>query len=525
MQRIRLLIVIGVLFTLSWSSSAHAQTNLLRDPGFEGENYKNVAIDPADENTRFNVPVDWEGWFSLSPHNADWMNIYPNGFPQIGWPRRSGNRAINISRGQATFTVALYQRVTVGTGQNVQGGAWVYSENPAGTARAGIDPNGGTNPYDSDIVWGNWVNGPNSNFFQTTVDATATGDVITLFLFATQSQPSDPNGVYWDDAFVYLGGGGGAVAATPGGTPVSGVPVVPTSPPAVAGFVQPQAPQADGSIVHTVQTGDTLAGIAFAYGVTVEQLQQQNNISNPRIISVGQQIIIQPAEGSSGGGNEPDNTAGETNNGGSTSEDTGGEPAAAASATPVPPTPTPAAPAPVREAAQTGVDPSQTTSELCAVLFEDVNQNRLQEEGEDLLGDGTITLSMDGQTLDDSATDRSDAVCFDTLAAGDYVVSAEAPDGYGFTTPSQLQVRLAAGETLFVAFGAAEGIVVAAVPTANAQNLAPVENDGNAPLTEENTNSPLNLLIDNSGLIVFGLAGVVMVIGFGITLFGLLRRR
>ncbi|MFN8375603.1 MAG: SdrD B-like domain-containing protein [Anaerolineae bacterium] len=255
--------------------------------------------------------------------------------------------------------------------------------------------------------------------------------------------------------------------------------------------------------------------------MTVEQLQQQNNISNPRIISVGQQIIVQPAEGSNASSN---NSAGGADNGGAAAEDTGGEPAAA-SATPVPPTPTPAAPAPVREAAQTGVDPSQTTSELCAVLFEDANQNRLQEDGEDLLDGGSVALSMGGQTLDDSATDSSDAVCFDTLAAGDYVVSAEAPGGYGFTTPSQLQVRLAAGETLFVAFGAAEGIVVAAVPTANAQNLAPVENDGNAPLAEEDTNSPLNLLIDNSGLIVFGLAGVVMVIGFGITLFGLLRRR
>jgi hypothetical protein len=145
MQRLGLWLVILVLLTLS-VSTANAQTNLIRDPGFEGEAYKNVAIDPADTDTRFNVPVDWEGWFSLTPHTADWMNIYPNGFPQIGWPRRSGNRAINISRGQATFTVALYQRVSVTSGTNVQGGGWAYNENSTGTARAGIDPNGGTKP-------------------------------------------------------------------------------------------------------------------------------------------------------------------------------------------------------------------------------------------------------------------------------------------------------------------------------------------------------------------------------------------
>jgi LysM repeat protein len=527
MQRNKLLIVIMVLFALAWSSTVNAQTNLLRDPGFEGDQYKNVAIDPADENTRFNVPVDWDGWFTLTPHSADWMNVYPNGFPQIGWPRRSGNRAVNISRGQATFTVALYQRVTVTAGSNVLGGAYVYNENATGTARAGIDPNGGTNPYDTDIVWGNWVTGPNSNFFETTVSATATGTTVTLFLFATQSAPSDPNGVYWDDAYLQIGGSGGSVG-TPGGTPVSGVPVVPTSPPpAVASFVQPQAPQADGSIVHTVMSGDTLAGIAFAYGVTVDQLMAQNNISNARFISVGQEILIVPADegGSSNASTDEETSAPEsTEDAGSTdNQSPDEEPTARPTNPPVVASPTPAPPAPVREVAQSDVDPLATDSSLCVVFFEDENQNRLQEEGENLLEDGEITLTSDGQTVEEATTDDNESPCFEGLAAGDYVVSASAPRGYGLTTPDQLRVTLLAGETLYVAFGAAEGVEVAAAPTADSQIVTEPDND-TPPITETTDGSTLNVIIDNSGLIVFGLAGLVMVIGLGVTIFGLTRR-
>ena len=43
---------------------------------------------------------------------------------------------------------------------------------------------------------------------------------------------------------------------------------------------------------YTVQPGDTLSGIAEKYGVTVQQLQQWNDITNPNVINVGQIIKI-----------------------------------------------------------------------------------------------------------------------------------------------------------------------------------------------------------------------------------------
>ncbi len=44
--------------------------------------------------------------------------------------------------------------------------------------------------------------------------------------------------------------------------------------------------------VYTVQPGDTLSGIAAAYGTTYQRLAAVNGISNPNLIFPGQQIVI-----------------------------------------------------------------------------------------------------------------------------------------------------------------------------------------------------------------------------------------
>ena len=97
------------------------------------------------------------------------------------------------------------------------------------------------------------------------------------------------NNTYWDDASLSVGGSGGVAAAQPGApTPQ------PTSAAAVP-FVNAQGQRADGSVVHTVEAGDTLDSIAFAYGVTRADLLALNNIADPRIIQIGQQIIVKAA--------------------------------------------------------------------------------------------------------------------------------------------------------------------------------------------------------------------------------------
>ena len=51
-------------------------------------------------------------------------------------------------------------------------------------------------------------------------------------------------------------------------------------------------PQLDGSIVHVVNTGETLWGIAAVYNLTVEQLAQLNHINPARFISPGERLVL-----------------------------------------------------------------------------------------------------------------------------------------------------------------------------------------------------------------------------------------
>ena len=43
---------------------------------------------------------------------------------------------------------------------------------------------------------------------------------------------------------------------------------------------------------YVVQAGDTLSKIAKKYNVTLEQLMKWNNIKDPNILLVGQQLVI-----------------------------------------------------------------------------------------------------------------------------------------------------------------------------------------------------------------------------------------
>ena len=56
----------------------------------------------------------------------------------------------------------------------------------------------------------------------------------------------------------------------------------------------------EGTRTHVVQAGETLAGIAAQYGVTVEALVVANNLTDPDKIVAGQELIIPAAAGSGG---------------------------------------------------------------------------------------------------------------------------------------------------------------------------------------------------------------------------------
>jgi LysM repeat protein len=626
MKRVILLLIVVVMTALFAASAIFGQAvNGLQDPSMEGE-YTNRGR--AD----FNIPAAWNIWYAESPRTESWMNLQPVAFPHNGpGPNPyDGARALNLNKGYATFTAAVYQQVAVTPNSSVTGSANGYLHTcnvPTGGTdcgsavesgaylRVGIDPNGGTNPLDSDVVWS--ANAfPHDRWQNISVTATTTGPTATLFLWSSQQWPAQLNNTYWDAAAMTGG--------VTGGSPIAGAPdspaatVAPTAPPFV-GFVQPQAPQADGSIIHTVQAGDTIDSIAFAYGVSRDDILQQNNISNGRYILVGQELIIQPAgsvevegsadvpaptqqSGSSGlATNTPPGSTAATPSGGAgvvistnpltslqilpdgsvahvvqdgetfdsiafnngltraelmelnditdpstvvagqslivraaptgvnvTSEDAEAtpeveliEPVATQEATAEPqPTevamlPQDAPPAPIISIT-TGdvvpaVDIASAPAQVCVMMFEDVNQNRLQEVGEAFLPAGSIMLISNGSVFADYATTGEDEpYCFTDLPAGDYLASAVPPSGYGLTTPEQLTVRPAPGWTINLGFGAAEGVTPATVP--------PPTGDTTADTTAQTGVTPENPLWDNLGYLAFGLAGVVVVLGAGITL-------
>ncbi len=200
----RLLSLFLMVMVLSVVVPVSAQTtNLLQNPGFDSESFSFISADSLDPNTTYNAPAGWWGGIVFSPHDAFWMNVHPNGFPHSGGLKRSGIFSYNMARGGATFTAYLYQQVSAAPNTDVQGGAWAFLENYTdGRARVGIDPTGGTDPFSGNVVWSSFAGGLFQWNYMSVNAHVSKGGVATLFLYATQNQPSNPNGVYWDEAFL-----------------------------------------------------------------------------------------------------------------------------------------------------------------------------------------------------------------------------------------------------------------------------------------------------------------------------------
>jgi LysM repeat protein len=80
--------------------------------------------------------------------------------------------------------------------------------------------------------------------------------------------------------------------ATPAPAPVEPTPV--------------PAPVNQEPEIYVVQTGDSLFGIAIRYNITVPQLMEANNLTNPDFVFVGQRLEIpRPGNAGSNPGNSP----------------------------------------------------------------------------------------------------------------------------------------------------------------------------------------------------------------------------
>ena len=98
--------------------------------------------------------------------------------------------------------------------------------------------------------------------------------------------------------------GCGQVITVPTPTPFATSPVnLPTVTPRSTSTPAPATPAPTSTpapsptpVIHKVQPGDTIIGIAKQYGISAEVLQEANAILNPQLLQIGQELII-PREG------------------------------------------------------------------------------------------------------------------------------------------------------------------------------------------------------------------------------------
>jgi len=190
-------------------------------------------------------------------------------------------------------------------------------------------------------------------------------------------------------------------------------------------------PGPDGKIIYIVQPNDTCWRISAITGVKIDTIRELNNLDMNCSITPGDKVLLGYAGPS------------------------GASPTAGIIPTQAVLTPSPTA--------------SPGWGTLCVLLYNDVNGDSMRQETEPSIAGGEIsvsnrlgTVSLTGETpsggiatsiINPTPQERG-YVCFDQLLQGEYLISVAAPEGYNRTTTLNTTLKLEAGQTTQIAFGA-----------------------------------------------------------------------
>lgn len=207
------------------------------------------------------------------------------------------------------------------------------------------------------------------------------------------------------------------------------------APPAQGIQLATNTPLPNGNIYYIVQQSDTCTKVEYLYGITDAQLRQLNETINTDCtnLQVGQKLLV----------------------------GTGGPIAASAtpgpSPTPLPPTVTPT--------------PLAGTTQICVLLFDDINGNAFREANEPAIAGGAISVTETNgkysktlQTVINPDPNAYQGVCFTNIPEGHYSIAAAIPDNYNPTTILTSEIDLKAGDNSQVDFGAQSKDTTAAQP-------------------------------------------------------------
>ncbi len=500
--------LIGTLAALPALAEPLQQGNLLVNGDMEG----NYAM--QDGINEVKMPNGWRAWWVEGGGSADWDNMRPEfDTGQLVFNRvHSGQLAVRYFKIFAAYTAGIYQTVgNITPGTNLEFTVWGHSwscldwdkcHDAAGNVftdadpiaihmKVGIDPYGGTDPHSANIVWSSEL-GVVDHYQQFRVQATAQADKVTVFTYANQDWPAQNQDTYWDDASLHVVG-----AAPAGGGNAGGNAPPPPSNWNGVSSVATYEPQADGRIIHTVRSGETLGGIAVAYGLENASAVCALNpdmLPGCRIIRPGEKLLVgrvdvptdadassseatpPPSEGSSGGSGAP--APGDNPASGDSDEDArasaegsadsavnvstaGKDEGASSNGSGAPDAPD----APAVVMASDGT--------ICFALFLDDNEDGVRTENEAPLANGLVALLRGGQEITSYQTDGVNTTfCFEKLEPGMYTVRATAPSNYRFIRSPQLSVSVTAGVQQDLLFGAVPGEAASTVNVSSAPGNA-----------------------------------------------------
>lgn len=204
---------------------------------------------------------------------------------------RSGDNSQMYFTSLGLHEGGLYQRVRgVPVGWSVRFSIWARtwsasdtknmfqsSSQPSMHVRVGIDPNGGIDPWDANIVWSQETDSSDA-FSLLSVDATTRSGTVTVFFRTMPDRALKHIDVMVDDAeLIPLG-------------PPPPTPVIIDAPNKVANAATPGG--SAQTVIHVIQPGDTLFAIAQVYRVDLAAIYSANGLNETSVLRVGQSIVI-----------------------------------------------------------------------------------------------------------------------------------------------------------------------------------------------------------------------------------------
>lgn len=181
-------------------------------------------------------------------------------------------------------------------------------------------------------------------------------------------------------------------------------------------------PGVDGRILYIVQPGDSCFRVAAIHGISVDQLRQLNSRLDENCSLIeGQELLIGIIS-------------------------LAGTPTAGPSPTPAPPTASPT--------------PFTGTTEICVLLFNDINGNALREETEPAVDGGAVSVTENNgeysaaqDTVIPADPEAYQGICFSNVPEGSYTISVGVPDTYNPTMDLKYSLDVNAGDRAAVDFG------------------------------------------------------------------------